>query len=158
MEIMTIIVISLEQDFHLCSLGSWGSRCQDRVRQGENLFGEIPVGTVGVSRGGWKRFRLQCSFGPLCRRDKAGRLVGRVSDCSVVIRKFLSGHWGVFEPKQPIRKVPHLAEMDLHPYLCCIQSLAGGSPWDIWPSANAWLDSESSSSWDQQSMTFHEQM
>lgn len=56
MEITAVIVISLEQTFHLCSLGTWRSRCKDRVRR-VDLLGKIPVRESRGGQGGWKRFQ-----------------------------------------------------------------------------------------------------
>lgn len=54
---------------------------------------------------------------------------GRSWSTSTVLRKFRSGQWGVFEPKSPIKGVPHFKVKGLPWFPPCTQSSPESNPW-----------------------------
>ena len=58
---------------------------------------------------------------------------GRSWSTSTVLRKFRSGQWGVFEPKSPIKGIPHFKVKGLPWFPPCTQSSPESSPWKARP-------------------------
>ena len=77
----------------------------------------------------WAYFLLRLMQAQSCEAETEGRSWST----STVLRKFRSGQWGVFEPKSPIKGVPHFKAKGFPWFPSCTQSLPESSPWKARP-------------------------
>ena len=74
------------------------------------------------------------------RRNK-GQLIGRFSNNSIGLRRFLPGQGCLLKSKSSFRGILHLAEMDPPQYPYYAHSLADSSVWEEWAPHHLAVDS-----------------